>query len=280
MCLLIDLSDERSGADHTKFNMALARARSKICSRIISPNWEFYNKPFPEDMSGNYRLRYHYFMVKKALEMGARSYKFFNLDSNSENGAIVFLDSHNEIEKLGSQIYFKNKVILLSLEDYLDVALQKCCGANPENIRKMKDYEMYSFYFMNLALHHHESKVYLNQFRNLDICFDAYIDDSVRIVSDYLLGSDEEKYAYIFLQLYYGPIYAASCILIDCACVLHEMFKVSIRSQGVSNFVLNLPTPCDDIPKEITYRNNDICFTFPVRMYEQWEYLEELKAYT
>lgn len=221
-----------------------------------------------------------------ALSKKERRYKYFT-PTGSPDLCHIFCDSHNEIEKLGYHIYFfDKKSVVLSMDNFLDIALKKCCNANPERIRSIPDYDLISFFMMNLSLDKYKPGFKLKQFRGIDSAFDFYLEtvlsSSTENYSSYYYDCEEytekQRNINIFLNLYYGIVSAATNILMACSRVLYKQYHLAIRSQGFSNIVLNTLDANVELPSSIHYIDSDVEFDLPVQTYSKGEYLSYLRG--
>lgn len=279
----INLLDD-SRIDSGDFNRQISRARSKKCLLNEAGDFSIYQQIQEAELIANPKLKEHVASVFAALDKKGRKYNYLN-PMDTVEGSLIFNDSHNEIEKLGYHRYLENKkIVIISMEDYLDIALQKCCGANPTKIRTLKDYHLISFYFMNLCLDKYSLKFNLKQFRGLEPNFDAYLESALSgsLFEEKFDENEEDEYKkrniHIFLRLYYGVILAATTILMNCTMILYKECHLSIRSQGFSNFVFNSLDLESNIPNVIHYTDKDIQFDLPVKIYGKGEYLADLRG--
>ncbi len=280
----INLSD-KSIVDEGEFNRILARARSKKCILDSSRYIEEYRNIPQEELESNPRLKYHVNSVLDALSKKERRYKYFT-PTGSPELCHIFCDSHNEIEKLGYHIYFLDKKsVVLSMDDFLDISLKKCCNANPQMIRGMPDYNLISFYMMNLSLDKYKPVLKLKQFRGLDSAFDSYLEtalsDPMGCYSSYCNyeeRGEKQRSINVFLNLYYGIVSAATSILMTCSKFLYKQYHLSIRSQGFSNIVFNTLDTDVELPQSIHYVDPDVEFDLPVQVYSKGEYLAYLRG--
>ena len=280
----INLSD-KSAIDEGEFNRLLARARSKKCILDSDRYINDYTSIPEKELENNPKLKYHVTSVLEALSKKERRYKYFT-PTGSPESCQIFCDSHNEIEKLGYHIYFfDKKSVVLSMDDFLDIALKKCCNANPCMIRDMPDYKLISFYMMNLSLDKYKPALKLKQFRGIDSAFDSYLEnalsDSMGCYSsyyDYEESNEKQRNINVFLNLYYGIVSAATSILMACSKVLYKQYHLAIRSQGFSNIVFNTLDANVELPESIHYVDSDVEFDLPVQVYGKGEYLSYLRG--
>ena len=273
---------DKTVTDGGEFNRLLARARSKKCILDSEKHIEEYYKIPKSELEHNPKLKYHVISVLEALKKKERSYKYFTPTGLPEL-CHIFSDSHNEIEKLGYHIYFSDKKsVVLSMESFLDISLQKCCNANPALIRAMPDYDLLSFYMMNLSLDKYKPVVNLRQFRGIDSAFDSYLEMIVSNSSAFYDSSEEDdekqRNINVFLGLYYGIVSAATNILMECSKLLYKRYHLAIRSQGFSNIVFNTLDTSIKLPQSIHYVDSDVEFDLPIQVYSKGEYLSYLRG--
>ena len=258
------------------FNRSLARSRSKKCLIPKVDDFSKYKYWPKRELCVNSKLKYHVKSVLNAISMDKRKYSFFSQE-DTVDGCIIFNDSHNEIEKLGSQVYFKGKSIVLSMDNFMDIAMQKCCKSDPVNIRKIRDYETISFLFMNCALHQADPAIYVNDFYGYDKNLDTYLSScSTRYVSDSedACVDSRELSVEILRRIYYGVLTASTTILLNCVGRLCNNLNLTVRSQGFSNFVLGITESSEvNIPVYIDYADEDVDFRLPVLILKKWEYI-------
>jgi hypothetical protein len=216
-----------------------------------------------ENSGDNYRMRHHARSVLDSLELSERGFRILSRS---------FCDSHNEIEKLGYHKYFKSYCVLLTLENHLDLVLNKCCGANPENVRSIPNYDFVSFVLLNLSLLP-EDNIFLYNFRG----YDANLDDYLYNCS---LVSPEEVSANsnIVLERFFGGILdTASDIILLTAKRIYKEYDMSLRSQGFSNFVFGSLTGEVNVPDKIVFINGAQEFPIPLWKLGRGDYLKLVK---
>lgn len=265
--------------DQGDFNRSIARARSKKCLIPKTDDFSRYLNWSQDELRRDPRLRYHVSLIKNALAMEERRYLYFTLGGSVET-CTLFHDSHIEIEKLGAQQYFTGKCIIVSMDDYLDVAFQKCCGADPAKVRKIRDYETMSYLFMNCALHAANERVYVKRFKGYDRELDNFIDSCCmrRVVEEDVNERDELTVAGDIISKIYATVLESSAsILLNCIRVLCDRYDLAIRSQTFSTFVLSPQKPEIEIPEYIDYTDKDISFRLPVLSLKKWQYTDYIR---
>jgi hypothetical protein len=213
----------------------------------------------------NFRLKYHAGSVLESLNLSEKTFRYLSS---------AFCDSHNEIEKLGYHKYFYSFCYLLTLENRLDLVLNKCCGANPENIRKIANYDFVSFTLLNMCADQSDG-LFLYTFRGYDRGFDDYLYKCANVTK-----SELEEDPNIVLERFFGGILdTASEIILLAAKSIYKTFGVSLRSQGFSNFVFGSLADSKQVemPSEIVFINGDASFTIPLWKFGRGEYLTYVK---
>jgi hypothetical protein len=112
----------------------------------------------------------------------------------------------------------------------------------------------------------------------LDSQLDAFLRNLIPQDADPEESDGVPKEETIFLRFYYAILSAATQMLETCVEQLMLTYRLAIRSQGLSYFVLNMVESLQTVPTEIECVLGTYSFKLPVLILGQWEYIDWLRA--
>ena len=241
------------------FSRDLGKSRGKACTLDDKKDYTLF-RDYAEGETDNFRLRKHASGVWSASLLSNRDYQIRSFS---------WCDTHNEIEKLGYHKNFKEYCVLFTLDNCLDIVLYNCCGVPPEIVRKFPGYEYLSFCLLNCCLQMRDN-ICFSDFLNYHVDLDAFVESC---------QEDIENLNHI-RKFYNGILDAASNILLSVAKTVYSTYRLSLRSQGFSNFVFgtgDVVTPRKNLPSGVNCHVKGRQFELPLHVLDRGEYLDRIK---
>lgn len=155
-------------------------------------------------------------------------------------------DNYFLIEKLGLCKSTRKTIVEVDLTDSLDLVISALTGADPKNVRKMKNYHDVSKSL--LTLDYKGFDIPLDNFYNLDDNLDNYLNCVV---------SDNAYYTMkLILQNFLQKI---QDIIMYTGLFLQDKYQLVLRSIGRARFILTTDLPIEDGSLEIVSPNGYSC---------------------